>query len=322
MNDLVGLLRGHQAPPADVVEIPRRLGVADVTLVAAQPERFRVAPSARPRAPLAHYHQIPYRRPIDLGNDCTTSGCHPLLPHGQRVEVRSFLNMHASILDCMVCHATEDTGPVEIQWFDLRRQQPTGPPAIVQLAARLAESEGRQAGHEAELSAELQSLLEEALLQAGDVAPLGDWLLRLRTTHPRGALWNSIVAQMRREIDTFTFTDASAKLCLVRAGQRLGTPDDRQRAAATRLRTGGAGLAAGLKEELLQTVHRDVVKRQPQCSRCHAPEGGFIDLTALGYPPARVQALQHSVLARQVESIEAGRPFHLPALPDAGPAGR
>jgi cytochrome b subunit of formate dehydrogenase len=319
MSYLVGMLRGHQAPPVDIVKIPRTLGASELAVLLDQPQRFRVIATDRPRAPLAHYHQIPYRHPLDLKTDCTTSGCHPLLPHGERVEVRSFLNMHTSVVDCMVCHAAEGNASAAVRWIDPGGLPLDRPPAMLRLAGRLAQSIGREAGREVELNEELQALLAEVIEQSGESPSLRDWLVRLETTHPEGKLWNSIVEQMRLGVEGLGLGRYGARLALLREGRVLGRLDATQTAARDALLAGGAHLSAERRDALLRTIHGGVVKREPQCARCHTPAGGFVDLAGLGYPRARVESLQNNVLARQIQSIEAGQPFHLPVLLDSRP---
>ncbi|RMF85537.1 MAG: hypothetical protein D6744_01255, partial [Planctomycetota bacterium] len=97
---LIVLLFSHQAAPVEIVGIPTRLD-ADTFLqdVSALP----VANGGKReemRGPLAHYHRIPQWFQPDTGNTCATAGCHSPLPHTKRIEVRAFLNMHSTFVDC------------------------------------------------------------------------------------------------------------------------------------------------------------------------------------------------------------------------------
>ncbi len=309
---LVGLLIGHEAAPIHITDIPKRLDAA--TLAAAPPEALRNPVSdVRPRGPLAHFHQIPEWYQPDPGNTCATAGCHPALPHGERIEVRAFLNMHATFLDCTVCHVAqhdEDTA----HWISLPEREIAQTPAVLRLAELLAETGDVGDAEARALSARLETLLSEALAEAGRSDLLSDWLLRLQTIHPQGVLFRALLAEMRRGIQLYMHGSYAAKIAFFSGGRLSGTPDAEQRAAISRFLRVEDAMSDSEREQTLDVVHAGLTDRGPLCAACHTAEDPMLDFAALGYPQARIAEMRDSLVVQQIISIEQGQEFHLPRI--------
>lgn len=309
---LASLLTGHQTAPVEIVGIPARLDADEFFEAAAAPSAL-VADERQVRGPLAHFHLVPQWFQADPLDNCTTSGCHTPLPHGNRIEVRAFLNMHATFVDCVVCHTEQPTTADQAGWFALPQRERSEVPAILRLAA-LLEILPREvtAVQAAEVSGQLQALLREALPASGQHEQLQHWLLRLETTHPDSRIWQDILRDIRAEIDLHVRGEYGAKIGLYRDGRRIGEPDPAQRAAANAYRRNGANLPQSEREKLLDTVHAGIRPVGAMCTPCHAATPALVSMPQLGYPPARVESLQNNPILRSVLQIEQGQPFYLP----------
>ena len=308
---LILILATRQTAPVEIVDIPKRLE-PDVFLASATQAQLQQDAAERPRGPLAHFHQIPQWFQPDPGNTCTTAGCHFALPHGARIEVRAFLNMHATFVDCVVCHTTEPSENTQARWFSLADRQPTRVPAILRLAKRLEEL-GQVAPDDAEaVSQELQRLLREAMPAAGGAGQFQDWLVRLETTHPRNRAWNDIVDEMRREIHMHEHGEYGAKIGLYKDGRRIGklSPERRREIHdfLERSKTHAERTSPLATEEFC----RQIAPVGAMCTPCHSAEPTLVDLKKLGYSPVRVEQLSNSAILRSILSVEQGQPFYLP----------
>jgi hypothetical protein len=107
---LVNALILQPPPPPQIVDLPLR---ADEGLLETNVLAFRgVTAVENPRVPLAHYHRVGAWFQPDPANNCTQSGCHAPLPHGENRANRAFLNMHATSLHCGVCHLDAQERPL------------------------------------------------------------------------------------------------------------------------------------------------------------------------------------------------------------------
>lgn len=317
MRFLVTMVLGHEAAPVEITQIPKRLDMASLT----QAGVFSpLARGDRPRAPLAHFHQIPDWFRADMGNNCTTAGCHAPLPHGDRIEVRAFLNMHATFVDCAVCHVPRDE-TMQAHWFDLERREPSEPPAVLQIAVLLESPEATPDADQAALGEALQRLLERALREVGENDQLRDWLVRLRTSHPTSRVRRATVEDMRRAIVLHVHGEYAARIGLYIGDRLVGEPDAAQREATRRYLAQRGRLTAAQEKELLDRVHAGLELSGAMCTPCHTPAPTLIDAAALGYPASRMEALRGSTIVRQVLAIERGQPFFIP-LPEPREEGQ
>ena len=310
MRFLFLLLLTRQTAPADIVEIPKRLDADTLQVAWSEIGGQDLTGPMRPRAPLAHFHQVPNWFQPDPGNNCTTSDCHAPLPHGDRIEVRAFLNMHTTFVDCMVCHAASPGTPDATGWLDLSDRAVKAPPAILRLARRLEELGEVDAADIPAVSTELMALLDEAIVDSGDNVHLRGWRLRLETTQTHSPLWHSTLNEMRRDLPMHVHGEYNAKIGL----RDNRVPSEDQKAAAKKWVKKRDKLSEPQQEALLETVHADVAPGGALCTPCHAAQPTLIDFDRLGYPRGRAASLQGSHIVQQVLSIEQGQPFHLPRV--------
>jgi cytochrome b subunit of formate dehydrogenase len=286
----------RQAAPVEITQIPKRIDAATLAARAEAPEAAPRSAGQRPRGPLAHFHQIPSWYQADPRNSCTTSGCHPKLPHGKRIELRAFLNMHSTFVDCTVCHAEDAAKGTAARWYSLPSREPCRTPAVIRLA-NLLEKKG-ETEPATDLDARLISLLREAVAE----------------TNVQSKLWQGIVAEMRVGVKTHAHGEYNAKIAMYRNGRIVGSPDAKRRAASQRYVANHQSMTGEQRVKTLKAVHAGIRPVGALCTPCHSPQPTLVDFRALGFSPARVAELQGSEIVRQVLSIEGGQPFHLPQI--------
>jgi cytochrome b subunit of formate dehydrogenase len=309
---LYTLLLTRQTAPVEIVEIPKRLDASMLMASALPSTEARSPEEVPPRGPLAHFHRVPGWFQADPGNHCSTAGCHAPLPHAERIEVRAFLNMHATFVDCGVCHAANaDKG--QAKWFRLPDRQPQGTPAVLELATLLEQADGRERTPPL-TTPQLAPLLRAALADSGGDAQLREWLLRLETNYPGSEPWRQLIEEMRRGVRAHVHGEYSAKIGMYLEDHRIGSPTPQQQKATEEYLTAGGSRVDPKMKALLATIHEDVVPAGAMCTPCHTQSPIRIDFAALGYPPGRIQSLKNSAIVRQVLTIEEGKPFHLPRI--------
>ncbi len=307
---LLLMLLTRQTAPVEITDIPTRLDANE--FLRGRVQTVSHDPEHRSRGPLAHFHQIPQWFTPDPLDSCATSGCHAPLPHGKRIEVRAFLNMHATFVDCAVCHAAAQATPENARWISLPERQPTETPAILRLDALLEENPEISREQAPEFSPQIRALLVEAVAASGHHPQIEDWLLRLDLTHPRSRVWQQLINEIRLNIDLHVHGEYGAKIAMYNGPRRVGAMTTEQRQAAAAYRDGGDDLSPTRKEELLDVVHASIRPVGAMCTPCHAQEPELVDMSLLGYSAGRVRALQNSPILRSVLTIEAGQPFYLP----------
>lgn len=313
MNFLFHLILERQTAPVEIVEIPKRLDAE--TLIASALARGQVETNqSRPRGPLAHFHTIPNWFQVDPGNSCTTSGCHGPLPHGNRIEVRAFLNMHTTFVDCTVCHAENSGKSSRPVWLDLPGRQTRAIPAVLQLTELLDTHPTIAPEDVPDINAKLIALLAEAVKESGGNAQLKEWHLRLETAYPKSKPWQKTIDAIRRGIRTHVHGEYNAKIALLDGDKPVGAFTADQQQAAREFLDNGAKLSVEQKQALIAKLHSGVKKEGTLCAPCHTPESTLIDFAKLGYPDSRAQSLKSSQIVRQVLLIEKGQPFYLPRI--------
>ncbi len=311
---LFGVLFSHQTAPIEIVEIPRRLD-ARLLAVTSQAPGGHESGELRPRGPLAHFHLIPNWFQADPGNGCTTSGCHAPLPHARRVEVRAFLNMHATFVDCMVCHAEDASRYETARWLGLPERQPRStPPAVLQIADVFDKTTTIEAGQEQALHSRLLVLLGEAIEDSGENRQLREWRLRLDTSYVGSRAWRSVIDDMRVGIRLHVHGEYNAKIALFHDDELLRSTTPENLAATREYLAARASPAAPEGRKLLDKVHKGVRPAGALCAPCHSASPTLIDFEKLGYPASRIEALQSSLTVDRVLRIEKGQPFHMPRI--------
>jgi hypothetical protein len=315
MRFLVSLLFGHQAAPADIIDIPKRLDMP--TLVAEAEERANHLDRAaeRRRGPLAHFHQIPiWFQSADRQNTCTTSGCHMPLPHGKRIEVRAFLNMHATFVDCNTCHSKTVNRELKANWFSLPEREKRQPPALLRLVSYLEERPTVSSKDAPEVSKRIQGLLKAIEEEAGPDLQLQHWRLRLETTYPDSELWQDLLMEIRRGLIYHTHGEYDAKIGLYEDGTLIQNLTDAQIEAAKKYLAEKDNLTEDKSQTLLDTVHEKVAPAGAMCTPCHSGDPVLINFKDLGYSESRLHELVGSPIVQQIIRIEQGQPFHLPSM--------
>ncbi len=302
--------------PAQITALPRRLDEA--VLRGRRPEWLGLTAVEHPRGPLSHYHRFDSWIQADPLNDCTRSGCHAPLPHAKRKEVRAFLNMHATTLHCGVCHMESQEVPLPLVWYDLERGRVQNPPALLRaldwLASRVppASGDGKAARDQ---QRQIVALLRQAAQEAGGDAALSRLAEHLHAVRATSPSFERLLASAAETVQRSLRGLYGAKLALrSQTGEHplLGHPGTEsavQRYLAERDQAGEER-----KRELLAAVHPQRRSEPLTCAACHRDRPSHVDLTALGYPPARVEALTDPAVVRMIEHIAAGQPFSLPQV--------
>jgi len=74
------------------------------------------------------------------------------------------------------------------------------------------------------------------------------------------------------------------------------------------------------RKKLHDQIHEGVLEKPSACLACHGGEPPRLNFQALGYSPERAASLSDSAIARQMQQIQEGQPFHLPTLLEGGHA--
>lgn len=302
-----------QAPSEELAE-----GHGEMVDTVAQELGVSVEVPARPQLTAGRFVKQAIRR-TDPDNSCTASGCHAPLPHGRRIEVRAYLNMHSTFLDCAVCHADEVDQAEHTRWYALPQRTPrTTPPAVLQLAS-LLENMGEATTKQATaVHEQLITLLGEAITESGGNPQLRHWLSQLDIASTRSKLWQSLLSDIRRGIPMHVHGEYNAKIALGKGKEPFGKPTDEQRAATKRYLKDKATASPEQQKLLLTIIHKGTKSAGVLCTPCHSEQPTLMDFVALGYTPNRAQSLQSSEIVPQVLSIERGQPFYLPRILEGG----
>lgn len=298
----------------EVEEVPLRL---DASALEAPAEHAEVGAGAAARnelqrGPLAHFHAIPTWYSPDPGTGCTEAGCHGALPHGKRKEVRAFLNMHTTFVDCQVCHRDTDLHGAELVWLTPDRQR-REPPAVLRLASLLQEPPPTGA-RPAPWDEEVMATLKKAVEESGGDPELQRWLVALETSRVGGVLYTQVVEDIEAGIDRHGHGEYGARLGLPADSGKRWAPSAEQQAAIEQLRGPGASLHVDERKRVVEVVHRDLKKPEVECALCHTQDEGLFDFAALGYARHRVESLRSNAVARSAQAVEKGDSFFMPSI--------
>lgn len=265
------------------------------------------------RGPVAHFHQIPTWYEADRANTCTDGGCHSALPHGDKKEVRAFLNMHTTFVDCQTCHLEAAPAEAALGWVSLADRRSVEPPAVIRLASLM---EGRPAPGTpiGVWDTQVKALVVEAAEASGGDPELVGWRKRLDAARPGGVRYNAVLDEVAARIGRHGHGEYGQKIGLPAGSAGLWAPSADQLAAIAKLQgPEAAALHVDERKALVTTVHGQLHKPKVECSRCHTTEaGGLVDFGRLGYSPVRAQALRSNTLVKQAQDVEEGRSFFLP----------
>lgn len=313
---LIGSLLVPTRAPGQITALPRRLDEA--LLRVRRPDWPGLAAVEHPRSPLSRYHRFDTWIQADPLNDCTRSGCHGPLPHAKRKEVRAFLNMHATTLHCGVCHMESDDVPLPLVWYDLERGRVRHPPALLSALGWLTSRQPPEPGDEAAARSqqrEIVALLRQAAREAGGDPALARAAEHLHAVRAASPSFERLLTTAAETVQRSLRGLYGAKLALrsQRDGRpMLGHPDSES--AVRRYLAEQERASEERRRELLAAVHPRRRTEPLGCAACHRDRPSRVDLAALGYPPARVEALNDPIVVRMIEHIAAGQPFHLPRV--------
>ena len=320
---LVVLWAGYTAV-ADLVRmvftparVPEEYRTWETALPGPHPEIMQIEKLAGlvPRAPIGHYHAVDRMLPPDLHNGCLTSGCHSTLAHSKRKEIRAFANLHATFLDCGMCHDASISGPTPAMWVDDATGEPCDAPAVLQLMKFLALEAGRVKDQPAEAHPTIETLLGDAVTRSAD--PLLKYLhAQISTSEPGSPVWRKAVNQLRDELPNHVRGEYGAKLARKMPAEELKAYHQRLAELAEPYLAAPKGTAE--RKRLHEEIHKGILEKPSACLACHGDEQGRLDFEALGYSPDQAAALRDSAIARQMEQIQQGQPFYLPKLLEGG----
>ena len=314
MKFLTGQLIQPDSRPSEVQRLPVRL---DAKSLEVMPSDIAGQTGARERrwerGPLSHFHVIPAWYSADPGNRCADSGCHEPLPHGERKGDRAFLNMHATFIDCSICHLEGAAKAEETSWVSLSDRSRRDAPAIIRLIAAL---EDAGIGDERRMKA-ADVTLKELLRQAGEEwhhdPEVDSWLTAVQTAPVGTPRYDLALEKIRGEIGLHGHGEYGAKIGIAASAARAWAMNLEQQAAAATLSAGEA-LSDGDRQAAIDLVHDGIVKSEVPCTGCHKGKSEIVDFDALGYSPGHSEALRTSLIARQSQDIEEGRTFYIPTL--------
>ncbi|MEW6440520.1 MAG: hypothetical protein AB1640_06230 [bacterium] len=311
---LVSALLLPARPPPQIADVPRRM---DETVLERAAAAFAgVQATENPRSPLSHYHRFePWFIP-DQVNGCTRQGCHVPLPHGRNKADRAFLNLHVTSLHCGVCHTRVEETPLPLAWYDLKTGENRPAPASLRAYQWLMQPRVQSApSFSAADQQEIVGLLESTAREAEGEPALSNLAEHLAAVRAQSADFRRLVALARETLPRHFRGEYGAKLALVDSRTReprLGRTGDED--AIARFLAGRGRLGEEEEASLLKHIHPD--RRDPtlHCTQCHRSEGSLVDLTTVGYPPARIAAIIQPLVMQTIEHIAEGRPFHIPSL--------
>lgn len=300
-------------PPPVITGLPQRLDIESMSReFSAYPA---VTATEHARSPLAHYHRMVGWFEPDHFNDCARSGCHNQLPHSKDKALRAFLNMHATSIQCNVCHMQHDSdGPLALTWYDLSSGRAADPPALLRAYAWLTEHANK---NPAKLTTDDQELIVALMRQAADAShdepALVELTRHLEAVRPGSAPFAEITARAAESFPRFFRGEYGEKIALRDDNGRpiLRSPDA-QPAIEAFLRSGTSAPPAQ-REKMLAAVHPHMRKQPRICSDCHNTQGELVDFAALGYPEPRIDTLvRHPMIMQVIERISHNESLYLP----------
>ncbi len=270
---------------------------------------------AAARAPLGHFHGVDRWFQPAPHNGCTVSGCHMPLPHTKSKALRAFANLHATFIDCMMCHETVTATPAPAMWVNIETGRGQDPPPMLRLLRVLEVDAAKIRREPASVQPDIDGLLEKTVaLLHGD--PLLEYLhLEIHNAQPGSPVWVHAVDQLGESLPSYARGEYGATIA------PQASDSDRERAAAALAQQTGAYRAAAAgspaRDELYQKIHAAVVPRPKGCLLCHGGRPARLDFESLGYSASRAASLHDAPIAALMQQVEEGHPFYLPGI---GPA--
>jgi hypothetical protein len=274
--------------------------------LAASPEAAGAAGEA-PREGISHYHRNPQPLMYAGGVGCTTSGCHTLLPHTRRKEVRAFTNFHTMFLDCSACHDPKVTPPVSAVWLDNDTGRSAQPPALLRLLALFEGSSEVSPTKPAELHGDVIGFLRQAEADVGVDPPLHELLIQLETTEPGSPVWRRAIDELQAILPSRVRGEYGARITPSSVAESWS--ERQARLADLTKEYNAAPPDSPQRDTINKRIHEQVLAKPDACLTCHGGEPPRFNFLQLGYSSRRAAALSTSEVARMIQHIREGRQF-------------
>ncbi len=279
------------------------------------PELLRVeaAPGVTqepPRAPMGHYHGVDkWYEPAGYVS-CTISGCHSPLPHQERKEIRAFANLHATFMTCQMCHEKSTAPSEETVWLNHATGTILkGKPPLLELINLLETTES--APETEEFTEQVIELLDTSLVHMGSVPFLEHLRVQLNTTLPGSPVWTQTMRELRQEIPQHARGEYGARLAPAAGGRKyVAFHQDLAKLAGEYL----SASDDAARERLNTKIHAQVNPEPSACLACHGGDPPRMNFVKAGYTEARAESLANEEIARLMDRIMKGQPFHLPRI--------
>jgi hypothetical protein len=294
------------------------------------PDRFldplaRGMPSTKPSEPgataiplaepdIRHYHRDPQKFAFIGSAGCTTSGCHTLLPHTKRKEVRAFANFHSTFLDCSSCHDASLQGPTAAVWLNNEKERPQDPPAMLRLATLLEAGRTQIEKNSSEISSRILALLRDSETNVLSYPVVRNLFTQLDTSDPGSPVWRQAMDELQAVLPNRVRGEYGARITPASVAQHWAERQSRLADLTRQFHSAPAGSAQ--RDALNKQIHEQVLAKPDACMACHRDQPSRFDFEALGYSPQRAAGLRDAAIARMIEQIRQGQPFYLPEILD------
>jgi cytochrome b subunit of formate dehydrogenase len=277
-----------------------------------------------PRAPMGHYHGVDRWFQADPHNTCAAKGCHSPMPHNRIAAVRAFDNFHATFLECQLCHEYKKESGKKPVWISMATGQPQGTPAILQLMQYLELNAEQIKADPAQAHITIMDHLQRTMDTIGE-DPLLEYIhTQIDTSEPGSPVWYHAVDQLTSEIPYHARGEYGAKLTpntngaspQPSAGERQNPDHQMKKLTQQYLKAPPDSLE---QKELYEKIHSSLLEKPHKCLACHTQENPMLDFESLGYTPSRVETLQGSSIASQMQKIQQGQRFRLKTPVGANP---
>jgi hypothetical protein len=281
-------------------------------LPSTQPAAAGATPQSIAEPSIRHYHRDPQDFDFAGSTGCTTSGCHTLLPHTRRKEVRAFANFHSTFLDCSSCHDKSIQGPTPAAWLNNHTQRVQGAPAMLQIATLIDTRREDLDKNPAAISANIIALLRQAETDVRPDPVLHDLLIQMDTSEAGSPVWRQAALELQRTLPDRIRGEYGARITPSSVADAWSARQSRLADLTAEYQK--ADPANPNRKQTLDKIHEQVLAKPDACMTCHRDEPSRFDFEKLGYSPQRAAALRDVAMARMIEQIRQGQPFHMPEL--------
>jgi hypothetical protein len=225
--------------------------------------------------------------------------------------------MHATSIHCGVCHTQHDKQPLSLAWYDLKNGEPRSQaPALLRAYAWLTDPAIRDKTTFTESDqAAIVRLLGAAADEGYGEAKLSKLTEHLAAVRATSDEFTRLVKVTRDAVQGHFRGEYGAKLALTDPRTKkplLGNQDNKK--AAQDLLAYRNSQTPEAKKAALTKMHPNLRTPTLQCTECHRAQGNLVELSALGYPPARIQAISSPQVKDAIQHVVEGKPFYLPSF--------